>query len=112
MALDLILALLALSVAFFAPAKALSWSRKIFSWAKRAFDNLINKIAYVLANNLDTILYELLKKYNSAGKARITIAASAIAWFISTVIDFTPGRIVAELIDYFDKDGDTGYIRF
>ena len=111
-ALDLILTLLALSVAFFAPAKALSWSRKIFSWAKRTFNNLINKIAYVLANSLDTIMYELLKKYNSVGKARISIGAAAIAAFISTLIDLTPGNIVAKLIDRFDKDGKSGYIRF
>ena len=111
-ALDLILTLLALSVAFFAPAKALSWSRKIFSWAKRTFDNLINKIAYILADSLDTILYDLLKKYNSVGKARISIGAAAIAAFISTLIDLTPGNIVANLIDRFDKDGKSGYICF
>ncbi|MBQ2866168.1 MAG: hypothetical protein IJE90_06615 [Clostridia bacterium] len=111
-ALDLILTLLALSVAFFAPAKALSWSRKIFSWAKKTFNNLINKIAYVLANSLDTIMYELLRKYNSVGKARISIGAAAIAAFISTLIDLTPGNIVAKLIDRFDKDGKSGYIRF
>ena len=111
-ALDLILTLLALSVAFFAPAKVLSWSRKIFSWAKKTFNNLINKIAYVLANSLDTIMYELLRKYNSVGKARISIGAAAIAAFISTLIDLTPGNIVAKLIDRFDKDGNSGYIRF
>ena len=111
-ALDLILTLLALSVAFFAPAKALSWSRKVFSWAKRKFDDLIKKIAYVLANSLDTIMYELLKKYNSVGPKRIGIGAAVIAAFISTLIDLTPGNIVANLIDRFDKDGKSGYIRF
>ena len=111
-ALDLILTVLAISVAFFAPAKALSWSRKLFSWAKKAFNRIINTISYVLADSLDTIMYELLKKYDSAGKVRISIGAAAIAWFISTLIDLTPGNIVANLIDNFDKDGKSGYIRF
>ena len=110
--LDLILTVLAINFAFFAPAKALSWSRKIFSWAKKAFNRVINTISYVLADSLDTIMYELLKKYNSAGKVRISIGATTIAWFISTLIDLTHGNIVANLIDNFDKDGKSGYIRF
>ena len=110
--LDIILAILALGVAFFAPLKALSWSRKIFSWAKRAFDKLINKIAYVLANSLDTIMYELLKRYNSVGKVRISIGATVIALYVSKLIDLSPGKIVANIIDCFDGDGKNGHIRF
>ena len=46
------------------------------------------------------------------GKARIKLAASAVTAFISTIIDLTPGGIVATLLDRFDKDGKSGYIRF
>ena len=110
--LDVILTILALGAILFAPAKAISWASKIFSWAKNAFNKLINTISYALANSIDTILYELLKKYNSAEKVRITIGAGLIASFISKFIDLSPGNIVANLIDRFDKDGQSGYIRF
>lgn len=57
-------------------------------------------------------MYELLKRYNSVEKVRISIGAAVIAAYISSLIEFTPGNIVASLIDRFDKDGKSGYIRF
>lgn len=69
-------------------------------------------ISVFLVNAFDTILYEVFKHYNSAGVARITVAASTLAKAITYLLDFSIGKMVASVIDRFDKDGKSGYIRF
>ena len=110
--MDLILLALGISLVFFAPMKALKWSKKIFSWAKKSFNSLVKKASKKIVGLLDTILYELLKKYNSVGKVKLTISAALVANYIEKWIDFSPGKFVANLIDRFDKDGKTGWICF
>jgi len=110
--LDLIILIIVLAVSYFASAKVAYKLARFSKWLRRKFDEAINKLAYWIANSIDTLLYDMLKHYNSIGKARLAINAKYIANFISTLITLTPGAIIANLIDKHDKDGKNGRITF
>ena len=109
---DLIILAIILAVSYFASAKAAYKISRFSKWLRGKFDAAINKLAYWIADSIDTLFYNLLKHYNSIGKIRLAITAKYIANFISTLIALTPGAIIANLIDRFDKDGYNGRITF
>ncbi len=110
--LNVILYLAVIVVQLYAKAKILNAARKLFRSVRQKFDKIIMSISVFLVNAFDTILYEVFKHYNSAGVARITVAASTLAKAITYLLDFSIGKMVASVIDRFDKDGKSGYIRF
>ena len=109
---DLIILAIILAVSYFASAKAAYKISRFSKWLRGKFDAAINKLAYWIADSIDTLFYNLLRHYNSIGKTRLAITAKYIANFISTLIALTPGAIIAKLIDRFDKDGYNGRITF
>ena len=110
--LDLIILAIILAVSYFSSAKAAYKISKFSKWLRKKFDEAINKLAYWIADSIDTLLYNLLRKYNSIGKIRLSMNATHIANFISALITLTPGAIIAKLIDKYDKDGYNGRITF
>lgn len=58
-------------------------------------------MSYSLADKIDTIIYNL--RGTSAGKVKIGIGAKIIAPYIMSLIDLSPGNIIANLIDKYDK---------
>jgi len=109
---DLIILAIILAVSYFASAKAAYKISRFSKWLRGKFDAAINKLAYWIADSIDTLFYNLLRHYNSIGKIRLAITAKYIANFISALIALTPGAIIAKLIDRFDKDGYNGRITF
>lgn len=41
---------------------------------------------------------------------RVSRAANRISWFINTLIELSPGAIIANLLDRVEKDGKSGQI--
>ena len=109
---DIIILAIVLAVSYFASAKAAYKVSSFSRWLRQQFDAAINKLSYWIADSVDTLFYNLLKRYNSIGVKRIGISAKYIANFISSLIMLTPGAIIANLIDKYDKDGKSGRITY
>ena len=110
--LNLIILAIILAVSYFAGAKVAYKISRFSKWLRGKFDAAINKLAYWIADSIDTLFYNLLKHYNSIGKIRLAITAKYIANFISSLITLTPGAIIANLLDRFDDDGYNGRITY
>lgn len=93
--------LLAVVFSYFASAKLAKIGAKISKTIKKKYESIISKLSYSLADKIDTIIYNL--RGTSAGKVKIGIGAKIIAPYIMSLIDLSPGNIIANLIDKYDK---------
>lgn len=54
----------------------------------------------------------LFAKYTHTSVARLAISAALLISFFETYVSKTPGQILAIIIDMYDRDGKSDYIRF
>ncbi|MBQ1371866.1 MAG: hypothetical protein IIY70_02930 [Oscillospiraceae bacterium] len=101
-----------LLLGYFASAKALNWLKSITKAAANTFNNLIRLAAKSIATSAQWILNQLYAYYKKVPSGRINIAASAIETLIKGFITLKAGDIIAKIFDRFDRDGQSGYIRF
>ncbi|MFR2096558.1 RHS repeat domain-containing protein [Eubacterium sp.] len=93
---------------YFAKVKSIRFLARISSKFKRIFNTTVKKISYWLSKNLAWVIKKCFRV--SIATYRINRAASRISWFINTLIELSPGAIIANLLDRIDKDGKNGQI--
>ena len=89
---------------------------KLAAWAKaskffsKIYNNAIAFLSKGIYNAMDRILYNIMGKAANAATKAFTL--SAIQKWVGDILNFSIGYGIAWLIDRFDRDGPSGYIRF
>ncbi len=98
--IDALLTLVAVAFVYFASAKAIKFVSRFSRKIRKKYEGHLKKVAYVVADKIDDIVYKLQGK--SVGKRRITIGALIIADYIERNIDWSLAKLIANLLDKYD----------
>lgn len=110
--LDVIILLITVVAINVAKMSAIKWLRNISRAMKNLWNNLVRAISTAIANSMNWIMQKFFSKYTHTTAARIRLSANQIANFINNYISYTVGYALASIIDRYDRDGRSGYIRF
>lgn len=110
--LDVIILLITVVAINVAKMSAIKWMRNISRAMKNLWNNLVRAVSTAIANSMNWIMQKFFSKYTHTTAARIRLSANQIANFINNYISYTVGYALASIIDRYDRDGRSGYIRF
>ena len=111
---DVIIVVLAAFLVCLAAVKAQALAKKICSWfaknsLKKKLESLVLKLAGLIVEVIHSVVYKIA---DTVPNWALKLSTTAIAAVILDLIDFSPAKLILTLIDKFDGDGETGYIRF
>ncbi len=93
----------------FKATRLAAWARtvKVF---RKIYDKAIAGLSVMIYNAMDLIMYNIAGKAANAATRAFTIAG--IKTWLAGILSFSIGYGIARIIDHFDRDGSSGYIRF
>ena len=93
----------------FNAARLARWAKK-YRGFRNIFDKAINKLAKSIYSIMNSILYEIAGRQANVVTRSFTVAR--IKGILDAVLTFSPGYAIAYIVDCFDGDGKSGYIRW
>ena len=95
-------------------AKSAKLALKVASWfskktIKSKLNNIALKCATVIFDSLHNVIYYFANTLPAWFKG---VSITLISDYLMDLIDFSPAKIILSLIDYFDGDKKSGYIRW
>ena len=93
----------------FKATKLLKWA-KFSRWFRNKYNSATKSLARAIYNGMDSIMYNIMGKAANAATRAFTL--SKIQRWVENILSFSIGYGIAWIIDRFDGDGKSGYIRF
>ena len=111
---DFAIVILAAFLVCLAAVKAQALVQKICSWfakksLKKKLEVLAFKLAGLIVEAIHTVVYKIADR---VPEWALKFSTSAIAAVILDLIDLSPAELILTLLDKYDGDGKSGYIRF
>ena len=93
----------------FKATKLAAWAKTVKAFRK-IYDKAIGGLSMMIYNAMDLIMYNIVGKAANAATRAFTLAG--IKKWVGGILSFSIGYGIAWIIDHFDRDGKSGYIRF
>jgi len=93
----------------FKATRLLKWA-KLSRWFNNKYSSAIKSLAKAIYNGMDSIMYGIMGKAANAATRSFTLYK--IERWVEDILKFSIGYGIAWIIDHFDGDGKSGYIRF